>query len=140
MTKKTSPAQTYVVRPSPDQWQTLRDLKIRSLKQEPTAFADPNPEREKYEQRTEDEWRAILSGEMSGGRPGKSIALFTKDENDYAGLVIAIIPKQGSRRLVATVQHIFIDKNHCRKGLGESLLRTLMVLNLKQSSRKVVKS
>jgi len=115
-----------IVRPSSNQWQTLRDLKIRSIIQDPIAFADPVPERTKYEKRSQDEWMAVLSGKMSGGRPGESIVLFAQDGNKYVGLITAIIPQQSGDKQVATVQHTFVDKDHRGKGLGEDLLKTLI--------------
>jgi len=122
-----------VVRLKPNQWQTLRDLKIRSIVQDPLAFADPIPELDKYKNRSEEEWRSILSGKMSGGRPGESIVLFAKDGQDDVGLITAIIPQQEGNYQMATVQHTFVDENHRRKGIGEELLRTL-IEQLKQRS------
>lgn len=118
--------QISVIRPTSNQWQVLRDLKIRSVIQDPIAFADPIPERTKYEQRTQDEWEAVLTGRMSGGKPGESIVLFAQDGPDYAGMVTAIIPEQASEKKTVTVQHMFVDENHRRRGIGEDLLAALI--------------
>lgn len=123
--------QISVIRPTPNQWQVLRDLKIRSVIQDAIAFADPIPERTKYEQRAQNEWEAVLAGQISGGRPGESIVLFAQDGSEYAGMVTAIIPEQQGNEKSATVQHMFVDENHRRKGIGEDLLIAL-VEQLKQ--------
>lgn len=112
-----------IVHLNPDQWIVLRDLKLRSLEQEPIAFADVETERAKYLSRSEAEWRAILSGKMSAGRAGETIMLFAQKEGEYVGMVSAIIPEG---QTAATVQHMFVDKNFRRQGIGEKLLLKLI--------------
>jgi len=53
-----SSSQVQIVHLTPDQWTILRDLKLRSLDQEPIVFADAADERAKYLARSEEEWRA----------------------------------------------------------------------------------
>ncbi len=112
-----------IVRPNPNQWVLLRDLKIKSIEQDRLAFADPVPEIEKYKKRTEEDWRAIVAGKISGGRPGESIVLLAQDGQEYIGLVTAIIPRDSQ---TATVQHTFVDQFHRQKGIGKVLLTTLI--------------
>jgi ribosomal protein S18 acetylase RimI-like enzyme len=108
----------------PDQWTILRDLKLRSLDQEPIAFADPEQERAKYLARTEGEWRAILSGHMSGGKAGETIMFFARDNTRYVGMVSAIIPEGQSD---ATIQHMYVDNEGYRGlGVGKQLLTALL--------------
>lgn len=113
---------------SPDQWTILRDLKLRSLDQEPIAFADPEEERVKYLQRSEKEWRAILSGKMSGGREGETIMVFAEDNGHYVGMVSAIIPTAKHPEAVkATIQHMYVDNQGYRGlGVGRQLLSALL--------------
>ena len=125
--------QISIVRPAVNQWQVLKDLKMRSIIQDHIAFADPIPERTKYEQREQGEWEAILSGKMSGGRNGESITLFVRDGTEYIGMVSAIIPEQQGEEKTATIQHMFVDENYRGKGIGEDLLLAL-IQQLKQKS------
>lgn len=116
--------QISVVQISPDQWTVLQDLKLRSLNQEPVAFADPEPERAKYAARTEDEWRAILAGEMSGGKAGETVMFFARDTHRYVGMVSAIILKD---QTTATIQHMYVDSEGYRGlGVGKQLLTALL--------------
>lgn len=116
--------QICVVQIHPDQWTILRDLKLRSLNQEPIAFAEVEQERTKYFARTEDEWRAILSGKMSGGKAGDTIMLFAHDNGHYVGMVSAIIPEA---QTTATIQHMYVDSMGYRGlGVGRQLLTALL--------------
>lgn len=112
----------------PDQWAVLRDLKLRSLEQEPIAFAEPEEERAKYLQRSEEEWRAILSGKMSRGREGETIMVFAEDNGRYIGMVSAIIPTgQSIQETKATIQHMYVDSQGYRGlGVGKQLLSVLL--------------
>lgn len=116
--------QINVVQISPDQWTILRDLKLRSINQEPVAFADPELEQAKYVARTEDEWRAVLAGKMSGGKAGETVMFFARDDNRYVGMVSAIIPEG---QTAATIQHMYVDDEGYRGlGVGKNLLNTLL--------------
>lgn len=115
---------------TPDDWQVLRDLKIRSLDQEPVAFENPSEGKEKFAQRTEAEWRDMLAGRMSGGRPGELLNVFARDESNeqYIGMVSAIVPaEQHPEHKTATVQHMYVDSAGYRgKGAGKLLLQSLL--------------
>lgn len=116
--------QISVVQIHPDQWTIFRDLKLRSLDQEPIAFAEVDQERIKYLTRTEDEWRAILAGKMSGGKAGETVMFFARDANRYVGMVSAIIPEG---QTTATIQHMYVDNEGYRGlGVGKNLLNTLL--------------
>ncbi len=114
----------------PDDWQVLRDLKLRSLEQEPIAFEDPAEGKEKYEERTEQEWRDMLAGQPSGGRSGESLMVFARDEmsETYIGMVTAIVPaEQTPDHKTATIQHMYVDNaGHRGKGVGKLLLQSLI--------------
>jgi GNAT superfamily N-acetyltransferase len=115
-----------IVELSPDDWQVLRDLKLKSLQQEPIAFEDVGEATEKWTNRTEAEWRSIVEGKMTQGREGESVNIFVKDEinENYPGMVSAIIP-EGSK--IATVQHMYVDNEGYRgKGIGKQLLQELI--------------
>lgn len=121
-------SQIRIVQLQSDQWTILRDLKLRSLDQESIAFADVEEERTKYLQRSEEEWRAILSGKMSGGREGETVMVFVADGDQYVGMVSAIIPThQPPEATKATIQHMFVDnKGYRGLGIGKQLLTTLL--------------
>jgi len=136
---KTSSVQ--IVSLTPDQWTVLRDLKLHSLDQEPIAFADVAEERVKYLERSEEEWRTILSGNMSGGRSGETIMRFAQSGDQFIGMVSAIIPEG---QTTATVQHMYVDSEGYRgRGIGKHLLLSLLQelrghQNIKKAELEVV--
>ena len=114
-----------IVELSPDEWQLFRNLKIRSLEKEPVAFEDPEEGREKYLQRSESEWRDILSGKMSGGRAGESMQVFAKSGQEVVGMASAIIPAARQEK-TATVQHMYVDGSYRGQSIGRQLLLNLV--------------
>lgn len=123
---------------SPDDWQLLRDLKLKSLEEEMVAFEDPGEGKKKYLQRSEAEWRDILSGKMSGGRPGESLHVFAKSGEQFVGMVSAIIPESQPEK-IATIQHMYVDTNYRGYGAGKELLRGLIdKLKARENIRKIV--
>ncbi|OGE87551.1 MAG: hypothetical protein A3J07_04915 [Candidatus Doudnabacteria bacterium RIFCSPLOWO2_02_FULL_49_13] len=125
-----NPQPVNIVQLSPDQWTILRDMKLRSLEQEPIAFEDPVEARKKYLTRPEAVWREILSGKIHGGRKGASIYVFAQDPSapeKYAGMVSAIIPETRQARKLATVQSMYVDAEGYRgQGIGKKLLADLL--------------
>lgn len=113
-----------IVELSLDEWQLFRDLKLKSLEEELVAFEDPEEGKEKYLQRSESEWRNILSGKMSGGRAGESTQIFARSDQEIVGMVSAIIPAEGERK--ATIQHMYVDGNYRGQHIGRQLLQNLI--------------
>ena len=114
----------------PSEWRQLWELKLRSLKQEPVAFEDPLEAAQRFANRPESEWQAILSGKMSGGRNGECMNVFAKSnsQDKLVGMVSAIIPAgQVAGNVVATVQHMYVDHLHRSEGIGRMLLGELLV-------------
>ena len=112
-----------IVELSPDDWQELQELKLRSLDAEPVAFEDPAPAKEKYARREEAEWRDILSGKMSRGQAGGSVNVFAKLDGELVGMVSAIVP-EGKRD--ATIQHMYVDPQYRGWRIGKELFRALI--------------
>ncbi len=106
-----------IVHLGPDSWQILRDLKIRSLTQEPVAFEDQKPGLRRYKRRTEAEWRKKLDEEAS-----KTVSLFAKDGNNYIGMVNGVVRNER----FAEVQHMYVDSGHRGQKIGGKLLDTLL--------------
>ncbi len=113
-----------IIELSPDDWQLLRDLKLRSLQEEPVAFEDSTEGRDKYAKRSETEWRDILSGKMSRGLPGESVNVFARSSDHLVGMVSAIIPESDDAS-IAKVQHMYVAAEVRGHGMGRSLLSSL---------------
>lgn len=116
-----------IVELSPDDWQILRDLKLRSIEEEPVAFEDPDEGREKYQNRSEEEWRAILEGKMSGGKEGETMMVFADSPEGYIGMVSSIVPaEQDPETRTATMQHMYVSKDKRGSGAGKKLIQALI--------------
>lgn len=134
----TAQSNIEIVQPGPDNWKSLKYLKVRSLMEEPVAFEDPSSSLEKYHTRSETEWRAALgSRPEQGDNNPDSITVFARDvENgEPIGMVKAVI---NATNKSATVQHIYVVKNGYRgQGVGSKLLNNLL-MKLKSRGVKVV--
>lgn len=107
-----------IVQLTPDSWEILRDIKIRSTTQEPIAFEDQEPGLARYQARTESEWRAKLDEEAS-----RTVSLFAQSGSETVGMVSGVMtPSMES----AVVQHMYVDPEHRGRKIGGKLLDTLL--------------
>lgn len=114
-----------IVQLDPNEWEVLKELKLRALEQEPIAFEDIESAIPKYINRSEAEWRMIIKGEPTDLRPFETTQFFARiNEWQYIGMVSSIIPNPGQR--VATVQQMFVDRDYRGQGVGKTLLLTLL--------------
>ena len=113
------PSQIRIVQLGQNDWEILRELKLRSLGQEPIAFEDQETGLKRYSARSEEEWRRKLDEEASS-----TISLFADDNGRYIGTVNAILELDEKKALV---QHMYVDPEGNRgKGIGRKLLTTLI--------------
>lgn len=110
--------QVKIVQLKPDDWKILRDLKISSQIQEPIAFEDFEEGMQRYESRTEAEWRRELDEDLSG-----KVTVFAVDAESYVGMVTAKLDRDGEG---AQIQHMYVDASRRGKGIGRSLLTRLI--------------
>lgn len=116
-----------VVRLSEDSWQILKELKLRALEQEPVAFEDPDEGHQKYLERSEEEWRAILAGQPTETRPFYNMQVFAQSgSGEYVGMVSSKLPLDDGKPRQATVQQMFVDNNYRGQGIGRQLLIGLL--------------
>lgn len=115
------------VTPSPDDWETLRRLKLQSLDEEPVAFQDPDAGRERYEQRTEEEWRQILDGHLLKPYKGECETVFSRNGADYTGMVQAyMFDTPGENGKEADIKHFYVAKEARGRGVGRELLTAIL--------------
>lgn len=119
-------AKFEIVELTPNDWQKLQDLKLRSLDQEPIAFEDQETGKSRYLTRPEEEWRKILSGKLLD-KEGEYINIFAKAKNQIVGMVGAVVPEQQDQNdKIATVHHMYVDKTWRGQAIGKELLQTLI--------------
>ena len=108
-----------IVQLQPDSWEILRELKLRSLEQEPIAFEDQSEGMARYSARTEEEWKKKLDEELSS-----TISVFAEDNGKYIGMVNAVINHAEEKALI---QHMYVDaKDYRGQGIGRQLLEVLI--------------
>lgn len=119
--------QIRIVRLKMNDWEVLRELKLRSLRQEPIAFEDQDEGMARYLARNEGEWRKKLDPKDSN-----KITYVAKCGDKYVGMISAVVldlPSGGIRK--ATIQHFYVDSDgYTGQGIGTKLL-TRLVENLK---------
>lgn len=111
----------------PNDWKILRDIKISSIRQEPLAFENQTPELAKYLTRSEQEWREKLSEE-------NRVTVFAMDEDRAVGMITSIISDDGVR---ATIQHVYVDKEHRGNKYAERMFTDLLP-KLRQKGVKII--
>lgn len=111
-------SEVKIVKLSPDDWYVLRDLKLRSLEQEPIAFEDYEQGKKRYLRRSEEEWRLRMTED-----PRDGVTLYAQEGDEYVGMVNALRLDETS----AIVQHMYVDsRGHRGKGIGRQLLTQLI--------------
>ena len=114
-----------IERPTPHQWQDYRDLKLRSLDQESIAFLDVEDGRARWEARSEEEWRKMLSGPNEDG--SDTLVVMAHNGATPIGMVQALIPPTDNPHRIALIQHMWVDvENYRGKGYGRQLLMDLL--------------
>ena len=106
-----------IVRATPEDWQTARDIRLEALLRDPQAFGSTYAE---SIDRTEAEWRAWVS------RPGVTMLLAHTAERPV-GLVGGLrgddITGDAS---VAWVVSMYVTASHRERGVGRRLLQTIL--------------
>ena len=111
------------------EWRTLRDIRLRSLKEAPEAFG------QRYDEAietTDDEWQSIARSSASGSR---RIWLFARDEStDAIGVV------QGRRRPAADclLFSMWVDPSARNRGVGRALVDGIQAWGESWGAERVV--
>ena len=105
-----------IVQLTPEDWEILRKLKLRSLQQEPIAFLDYENGMKTYLERTEDEWRKKLDEQASS-----TVYVFAEEHGEFIGMVNALINEKEKEALI---QHLYVDSDHRGQMVGKRLLET----------------
>jgi len=113
-----SSSNVRIVHLTPEDWEILRKLKLRSLQQEPIAFLDYGKGIQTYLERTEDEWRKKLDEQASS-----AVYVFAQENGQFIGMVNARIDEKEKEALI---QHLYVDPDHRGQMVGKRLLETLL--------------
>jgi ribosomal protein S18 acetylase RimI-like enzyme len=110
---------------NPDQWETYKALRVKALEEEPIAFEDPVEGVEKFNRRTEEEWRSMLAGKPSAGKAGNLLILVAERGNALVGGVNSIITETEEGK-EALIQNVYTIKETRGKGVGKKLLLAML--------------
>jgi ribosomal protein S18 acetylase RimI-like enzyme len=103
----------YEIRcPGPDDWRDFRDVRLRALKDAPSAFGSSHERELAF---GEDDWRLRLTGLAF-------LAYAARDAELPVGIVGGFSPRDGTIALVA----MWIDPAHRGSGLGDQLVSALV--------------
>jgi len=119
--------QIDIVEVNSEAWKMYRAMKERSVRVEPITFGDQETELKRYEGREEEEWRKILSGQLSGGRQGESIHLFAQEGILIRGMLDAeIYEDAGDAIKTAQFNHLYVEPNRRENGIGRKLALSMI--------------
>lgn len=106
--------QEKIVQLKPACWEILKDLKLRSVAEEPVAFSEFDTLVQDYIERTDDEWKEWLENK-------NRISVFAKDGDRVVGMVSALLGDN-----TAYVQHMYVENESRGIGIGKNLLGSLL--------------
>ncbi len=105
---------------SAEDFEKFRDLRIKALTDDPTAFAEYY---EKYDDETDAKWRKYLEASVE---EKKSIMLFALDGDKAVGMVGAVFDDNPKVMHVAKLFGVFVDSAYRGQGVGKMLLESVL--------------
>ncbi len=100
-----------------DEWTLVRDLRLRALRDAPTAFATTEAD---ARTQTEEEWRRLT--ESMTGSALNAMFVATSD-GEYIGSVYALIDRTDER--TGRIGGLWVDSQRRRRGAGHRLIRAV---------------
>lgn len=118
-----------VVRVEPEDWERIRDLRLRALLSDPDAFGST------YEQevdRDEDAWRSWATGWANAVDQGLFAAV---DEGDWVGMALGVRWEEDP--VTAQLYAMWVEASWRRRGLGHALVGAVVAWARGLGVRKV---
>lgn len=106
-----------------ERWKDYRDLRLESLKVDPSAFGSSFEEEETL---TEDEWKRRIQN-----------ALFALVEDDPIGVIVCVFNNRPKTKHIAEIFGVYVRADHRGQGVATRLLE--QTLSLIRGNRRVVK-
>lgn len=104
----------------PDRWQEYRDLRLRALREEPSAFGSSY---EDNVDKPEADWRRRLEGAQ---RKTDEFLLFAEVDGRLVGMMGAYRDKGRKVAHIATVVGVYVDAAARGQGIGRRLMQALL--------------
>ncbi|HZW55808.1 MAG TPA: N-acetyltransferase [Nitrososphaerales archaeon] len=97
---------------SPERWMEARELRLKALKTDPTAFGSSYEEEESL---SETEWRRRMWN-----------ALFAVADDKPVGSITYLFSDKVKSRHIARIYGVYVDPDHRRQGIGKKLLQSAL--------------
>jgi demethylmenaquinone methyltransferase/2-methoxy-6-polyprenyl-1,4-benzoquinol methylase len=107
-----------IVRAEPDDWERLRDLRLRALLDAPEAFGSTH---EREAAQTEDDWRAFAGGWEGTARQAVFVA--ADDDGRWVGLAVGVVSEADTS--LANLYAMWVDPAARGRGAGRRLVETV---------------
>jgi demethylmenaquinone methyltransferase/2-methoxy-6-polyprenyl-1,4-benzoquinol methylase len=107
-----------IVRAEPDDWERLRDLRLRALLDAPDAFGSTHDDEAA---RTEEEWRAFAAGWEGAARQAAFVAV--DEDGRWIGLAVGVVHEADTS--LANLYAMWVDPAARGLGAGRLLVETV---------------
>ncbi len=107
-----------IVRAEPDDWEQLRDLRLRALLDAPEAFGSTH---EQEAARTEDDWRAFAAGRDGAARQAAFVAV--DEDGRWIGLAVGVVGRADTS--LANLYSMWVEPAARGLGAGRLLVETV---------------
>ncbi len=101
------------------EWRLLKNLRLKALKEEPTAFASSY---EENKLKTDKDWKGYLEGAWD---EDGSIMLFAEVDGHLVGMIAAHWVAKKRLKHVAEVRMMYVDVDYRKKGIAKELFNEL---------------
>ncbi len=111
-----------IVRAEADEWERIREIRLRSLREDPDAFGSTL---EREAGHGEDAWRAFVTGRVTGREEGVRQAAFVAVDHDgrWVGLAVGVV--RPDDRSLAKLYAMWVDPVARGRGAGERLVESV---------------
>lgn len=109
-----------IIKLSPDEWKTYKDLRLRSLQEYPEAFGGSYEEEVCY---PDNQWKNYLQDSL---RPDGTVFLFARLDNKVVGMAGARIKKTLKNHHSATIFSVYVAPEARNRKIASRLLETIL--------------
>ena len=119
--------ETEIVRAEPSDFSVIRNLMLKALKEDPTAFSVTF---EEYNFNSDEWWQRYI---MPFLNLFDQLMFLAKEGNDTVGMIGALFENKSRKRHISTIVWFYVAKEHRKKGIGKKLIDSI-INEIKQKS------
>ncbi len=122
-----------IVKPAVSEWEAFKEVRLRSLKNSPTAFLATF---EDEMQTPEEKWKARIEGSLKGEA---GVTLIAKLQGKVVGLVGVQFMQHAKMRHVAHIWGTYVDPDFRGLGIGRKLMDGILAAAKNRAGIKKIK-